>query len=214
MVGLATPSFKEDFFERVVNVQWSDTLAVEISKGGGLDLKTSVPGLAIATISLWFRVPSSTMEVAKAEWDKIVNSSGNDKVLGGVVPLFTWGTTGDNYTVGDGEHHLKTGPSFIGVSSGFTGDASLMVRFTGHETGTVRFLADTGTGNQIFFGGVSYYAIGSAVAEDHYSGPEFDIDNMKIDADTWHHLLISFNVSGPSGTMYIAIDDHNYTATT
>jgi hypothetical protein len=200
------PPWRLDPLQNIVNVRWGAGLAVEFGNNAGLSLQRNVPDLAVAVISFWFRFSKVAIDIADAEWDAALEGM----PLLGIVPLLTWGITGSNTTGGGSS--ISTGPSYIGVRKNHPDDGSahLVVRFTGPEQGTVFQTTD---GN-VAFTGSNYYAIGAAAAENHYSGPAFDIDNMKVKPDIWHHLLMSFDVSGPKGTMYIAIDDHNYTATT
>lgn len=146
------PPWVLDPFQNIINSTFGG-LAVEFHEQ--TYAKPVVPeliGIKKFVISMWFRIPGSTMDAVKAE--AAAEISGVRPRLNGVIPLVTWGPvvrtrdldfTGDLVTVSTDsfqDYHYSDGPGFDCSGAGWVPDGPLLStsftkspdeRFTGSE---------------------------------------------------------------------------------
>jgi len=174
-----------------------------------LDLTKGVPGLGKATVSFWFRIPATTREAARADYiNRRFAPAGlnDDLVFAGSIPLLSWGPSvlQAQFTSGVMSNSAFVGPSYIGLQmDDVVAEAMLSVRFQStNPAGLNDGSLSTGNSFQIGQqqpGGFSYSTEGMPAPD------------IFVAADTWHHLITSFDVStGTHGSLWLAFDDHNY----
>lgn len=212
------PPYREDFFQRIVNVNWQKSVSVEFTGYGNLTLHSGITGLSKSIISLWFRIPQQTFDVAFNAWaDKINSSDNSDFTLLGVIPLLVWGPPDTITTYSDsGPAYATDGPSFIGVYIGtydehgnpIKGLSNIAMRFQSSNNSVLAVPpGPAGPGGPYRAEG-NFYAIGKQDSIHTYTSTSSK--NSTIFMDAWHHLLVSFDVTGTTGVLWYALDDTNY----
>jgi len=220
--------FKEDFFERIVNVSWGGKLSVNIDKEGsetwGRAEAADQPGLDKGTMSIWFRMPLATLQAAYAVWaDLAVADYTPDLVLAGIVPIVTWGDTNvvtsytDQGNFGSQTIVWSQGPSFIGVYVGGFDDngnprfypnlCNLALRFQSQNTSSVTIRDNDG---KITFRRTegNFFSVGFQDSQHEYGISIDDSDFLvTVQPDVWHHIAISYDITGAFGTLSISFDD-------
>lgn len=190
--------FVEDFFERVINVQWGAPLAVDVDETG------LVSGMAMAskmTISVWFRYS-----------DSAPGGSSTDLTLSNIVPIVSWGgpTVFTTTQVDSGivtTYSWLEGPSFIGVYT-YAGASNLAIRL--HSGNRSSALTQPNADNSYRQNGCNYFAVGQQDSITYFSDSVERAVMINVTPGGWHHLLVSFDVPGPFGKIFVVLDGVSY----
>jgi len=168
--------------------------------GGGPHI--SIPDFSQAIISLWFRIPSSTIAAAQADWDNVFNNGGGD-IWTALTPLLTFGPTdiSTHYSYDSNAMtyspliEFTNGPSILGVTTDLGTGVSFLSMWlqytTGGPTVPVRPQNDPPGSTQISESDYFFVGAGSLQA---ISGPNSPTP-IAITAEHWHHVLVSFDLS-------------------
>jgi hypothetical protein len=192
-------------------------LPVYIAANSGLTLTPVFSGLEIATISFWFRVSQAAMDAAYNSWNTnpIINYGGSgDLTLIGIIPLVTWGKAA-TWIANDGHDTNSISPSFIGLSAAHpsygNGPAWLAIRFQGDRMGA-QFIGPSGgaSSGPVLVETSDFFAFGVQDATINYSGGPVVYDIIRVTPDVWHHLIVSWAISGTSGKFTFALDGKGY----
>jgi hypothetical protein len=216
-----------DFFQTIKNVHFGG-LAVDFIPAANLSGE-GVPDTSRMLLSLWFRVPQATLTAATAQFNTVWSPDGtiSDSNLLGVMPLITFGVnpTGTNSFTG---YSSRQGPSFIGIQCGndlnFNGDTPPPPRYNLVARLSYDTIVDAGgifLNDHIEFGAVGDFSVWGLWAPFIGQGPDTDIGYLRIKPDTWHHILVSFDMNGSCTGMaeggissslhfFWALDDANY----
>lgn len=171
MAGLATPSFKEDFFERVINVEWGGGLAIEFESMGTNLSSSDVPGnFNPASMAFWVRVPGESVSAVMK-----IDGYYNFRCLWDMIPFVCFGpqVTGTN----DNEESGIFPPSYIGMST-----------LLDQPTLEVNLICGSGSGSRAFTS-PDYY--GNSQLNSSFEGPGFP----PLSADVWHHIMVSWQIN-------------------
>lgn len=187
-----------------------------------------LPPFSQAVISLWFRVPAGTVSSAVAAYEAWESGeSGAGDLSRGIIPLLTFGHRGtyDFYHgLEEGHTFPPLGPSVIGLSCQRVslGDTTNPVCF-------VHLQYDRGGNPNTSEPNISdwfdYFQVGDKIPPTINQWPDLTgIPHgfIEVTPDVWHHLLISFDLTGPCGRQaendwttcpfYWAFDGVNYNA--
>jgi hypothetical protein len=174
-----------------------------------LTLTDGIPDFSQAVISLWFRVPQSSIDAAVAAltYQGIGPDIPVDVPLQGIIPFITLGPSMpisfDYYqSVSDGSSYIihpygtsTTGPGYIGLKVYTDGTATLIARiqssyynpyFWRPYYGEAVFGNQPGTGDYFAVGDAPYYSPTTTTTE--------DVEQLYPAPDMWHHVLISMDL--------------------
>jgi len=183
-----------------------------------LQIPTGIPSFQKAVISFWFRVPKASIDAARVQ--PIPDNLEGDRndyfpALFRTIPLVTFGSVEAAVTdYGDGTGAYPTSPSYIGVDcsrSRFTAlwpnQDSLAVHLAMPNTMTfvMNPMATDGRdppGEPQYVHNLqrkdAFYMSGKGDVP--YTGGQSSI--LDVTADTWHHALISFDLTTPAVMRY------------
>lgn len=150
---------------------------------------------ASATISLWVYIPSATVTAgidAYEGWDNFPGFPNSGDLEQGIIPFLTFGARGQEYDGGADAGPMM--PSVIGLScreawsGGGIVNPTLYARFQYATGGN-----PVGTGYQY----PDYFQVGDLL----HPAVSNNVDTIaeqfvEVAPDTWHHLLVSFDLSG------------------
>lgn len=147
-----------------------------------------------ATISLWFRVPGSSVSACKSD----TFPNWGIPVFLGVIPLITWGQQASGTAV-------ISPPSYIGVLV----NPDIVDSLPGPTLDVNLQTPNFGGGDPSVFDTTSPVNFGNS---NHYSGPSGGLPGVTIDA--WNHVLISWDLhsdtsNAANSLMYCAINNKN-----
>jgi hypothetical protein len=148
-------------------------------------------------MSFWFRVPQASLDAGAQDF--IDRSGGNDLQMVGIIPVITFGKTGQYEVISDPADSFTslTGPSFIGVfctgadrppGKGFF----LAARIQYPELGPDLNPPSSPTSERLS----DFFQIGP-VQDGSISlgGPAQTASFIDVAPDQWHHVLASFDMS-------------------
>lgn len=183
--------FSQDVLTRIFNVHWGGDLAVEFfDPDSFLNLPTGPASDSTkATISIWFRIPKAAFEAAisrSASVDEITQGAPS-AYFWGAVPVVSFGPTDITSSSG-----AQTSSSWIGAcwnpGDGGGSDFGLAFNFQYESTGNIAGGDDLSNGfPERIAVGITWNGLTSI----------FSPPIIPVSADTWHHLLMSWNTSSP-----------------
>jgi hypothetical protein len=158
-----------------------------------LQLSSGIPNFSKAIISFWFRIPASTFAIMSAISDTPPPDRQTDHMcdlcyspeLYKIIPLITFGSLEFD---SDGN---RCQPSFVGVDC-FGGVNCLAVNLQTPVFSS--WITETPPAS---YRPECFYMSGYASPNDQ---------NTTVSADSWHHALISFDISGAGSAVYGATD--------
>lgn len=194
---------------------------------GFIALSSGITDFSKAVISLWFRIPQASLDAARAQFDTATGVfPDTDFRLAGVIPLVTFGPNAETYTIFDAGPVLgqtssgPISPCVIGVACGDSGDG------TYRNTMYARLQYASGAPAPAPFKTVynDFFQIGAKLAPSQTFSSIDTGSFIEITAGAWHHVLISFDLSGGCSSSYSdpnlsidstcpffwAVDDVNY----
>lgn len=183
-----------------------------------LERTSGIADFSKAVISLWFRVPAASLTAAANQFTTAVAADDggySENNLLGMIPLLSFGANPEASL--DGSGSTRVGPCFIGV---FCGDdpPRLAVRLQYTDLfdlyHSITGLVKGNMPDNFYLGFTDIGVTASVISE-----PQF----ITVTADTWHHVLVSFDMSGgcsshsatgaivvdSSCKLYVAFDDVN-----
>lgn len=175
---------------------------------GYLSLSSGIANFSKAIISGWFRVPTASLTAARAQFDAATAVFPNtDFGLPGVIPLVTFGPNSEIYT----QYNSSTvatssgsvSPCVIGVSCGnYTHDGSYrntMYARMQYASGAPA----VGPSKTVYN---DFFQVGSRIPPSNSFAVSNDGSYILVLPDTWHHILISFDLSGGCSSTYDSPD--------
>lgn len=178
---------------------------------GYIERAAGIPDFSKGVISIWFNVPAASIAAATTAWEEWNDGDQVDGDLIGVIPLMTFGPNTETASFAEDIGDLS--PCVIGILCD-NGGPHMYARFQ-YDTGSQGYPIDYN----------DFFQVGGRVGTGVSAGsgtPQY----ISVTADTWHHILISFDFSGGCATdwdeaftvdfnticpFYWAFDDVNYT---
>jgi hypothetical protein len=164
-----------------------------------LELSTGIADFKQAVISLWFRVPQASM-------DSLVADDSSGVPLAGVLPLVTFGKT-----FHDSSDDAELSPCYIGIVwDRDKAGISVNIQLSDHGTYSGGYYDE----NPVTMTRPEWFLI----------DPSGEGYRIEVAADSWHHLLLSFDLTHDISTvivprgdvwvdsyckMWISLDDKN-----
>lgn len=176
---------------------------------GYLTKASGLTDFSKVVISVWFRIPVDSLAAARAQYDAANAVFPNtDLSLIGIIPILTFGPGAETYVNHNGVSGAVTsaGPissCVIGVSCGDSGGS------IGY--GNVlyaRMQYSTGAAAPVFPNNVynDFFQVGAQLSPSNVWGSSIAGSAITVAADQWHHVLVSFDLSGGCSSTYSAPD--------
>jgi hypothetical protein len=159
-----------------------------------------------AVASIWFRIPQAAIDAAIAQYEAIPVSVGSltDMNMPGIIPLWAFGEP-SAITGGAADF---TSRSFIGVACGHITNSDMldeeplppprMMVYLQYNTGELGIPGGSPDSSDFF-------QIGGEPGLFAYPGSRLDGQFITVTADAWHHILVSFDLSGGCEVSYDAV---------
>lgn len=159
---------------------------------------SDIPDFSEAVISIWFKLPAAAIAAAVAQYEAIPVTSGSleDGNLPGVIPLFTFGIP----SAITGAVPDSTNRCVIGVACGHRDLEDIADEVAIQPPRMfVHLQYDSGSVNRDFgIDAFDYFQIGGAVVLGYAARGLYKLPGqfIEVTADQWHHILVSFDLSG------------------
>jgi hypothetical protein len=174
---------------------------------GYLQRTAGIPGFSKAVISFWFRVPQASLDAARAQFDAAMAVDFNtDFGLLGIVPLITFGPNTETYTVYDGSSTVISSgpisPCVIGIACGDSGDGT----FRNTMYVRIQYASGAPSPGPAVSAYNDFFQVGSLLVPCNIFGSPGAGSFITVAGDVWHHVLISFDLSGGCSSTFSTPD--------
>lgn len=173
---------------------------------GYIERAAGIANFSSGVISFWFNAPAASLAAKTVEWEEWNDGDQIDGNLIGVVPIFTFGPNEETAYFSGTAETGNLSPCVVGILCDNAGP-HLYARFQydhGERGDPLAFPTDFN----------DFFEIGGFVGTGVRAGsgaPEYQY--ISVTADTWHHVLISFDFSAGCSTVWDATNTVNFSST-